>query len=204
LTIALGWISDDASHEGYLVPHFLDGQRAAAVTGGSIPEDQIAVGEGEIDHDGALAYRTRPAAEVVGWVVCCNCAAGRAMTTWTGPTFTRVPSPSLESIRARRVFAADDKVPYVGERPEVEDAARELWRLEHVFGTDAVGEVQAAAAAAAQSDLRLETAVALARHSGASWETIGRASGMSAGPPDPTRHAPGRSADRRSATRKMG
>ena len=174
----MGWISDDASHQGYLLPHFLDGQRGAGVTGGDIPADQVAVGEGTIDGAGDLDYRTRPAAEVVGWVVCCDCSAGRATTTWTGPTFARVPSPSLESMRARRIFAADEEVPYLAERPEVEDAARELWRVEHVFGTDAVGEVQAAAVGAARAELRLETAVALARHSGASWETIGRAAGM--------------------------
>lgn len=175
----MGWISDDANHEGYLLPHFLDGQRGVGVTGGGIPPDRIAVGEGTIDSAGDLGYQTRPAAEVVGWVVCCDCSAARATTTWTGPTFTRVPSPSLESIRERRIFATDDEVPYVSERPEVEDAARELWSLEHVFGADAVGEVEAAAAGAVQADLRLETAVALARHSGASWETIGRAAGMS-------------------------
>ncbi len=88
-----------------------------------------------------------------------------------------MPSPSLESIRAHRIFATDEEVPYVSERSNVEHAANGLWRLEHVFGTDAVGEVQAAAADAAQADLRLETAVALARHSGATWETIGRAAG---------------------------
>ncbi len=175
---SMGWISEDASHEGCLVPHFLDGQRGVGVTGGNIAADQVAVGEPTMSDGGNLRYRTRPAAEVVGWVVCCDCSAGRTMTKWTGPTFARVPSPSLESVRAHRIFATDDEVPYASERPEVEDAARELWRLEHVFGADAVGEVQAAAAGAAQADLRLETAVALARHSGASWETIGRAAGM--------------------------
>ena len=174
----MGWISEDAHHEGYLLPHFLDGQRGAGVTGGNIPDDEVAVGVGVINDDGDLRYQTRPAAEVVGWVVCCDCSAGRVTTTWTGPTFVRVPSPSLESIAARRVFAPDDDAPYASERSELEDAARELWRLEHVCGADAVGEVQAAAAGAAQADLRLETAVALARHSGASWETIGRAAGM--------------------------
>lgn len=42
----MGWISDDANHEGYLLPHFLDGQRGVGVTGGGIPPDRIAVGEG--------------------------------------------------------------------------------------------------------------------------------------------------------------
>ncbi len=57
-------------------------------------------------------------------------------------------------------------------------AARELWRSQHAFGFDALAEVEAAAAAASQAKLRLDSAVALARHSGASWADIGRAAGM--------------------------
>ena len=176
----MGWITEDGLHEGYLVPLFLDGQRGHAVTGGSIPHDQVVVGDEFQVEDGSWTYPTRSAAEVTGWAICCDCSTltSRHPTTWTGPVFTRVPSPSVESIRELRIFAADDDVPYVGERPDVEENARELWRSEHAFAVDAIAELEAAAEGSVQARLRLDAAVALARHSGASWAAIGRATGM--------------------------
>jgi len=130
---------------------------------------------------GPRAWPTRPAGEVTGWVVCCDCystASFGAPSSWVGPVFTRVPSKTLEDLTARRVFAADDDVAYVSERDDVQGAAVGLWRSEHAFGIDALTELKAAAAAAAQAKLRLDAAVALARHSSASWADIGRAAGM--------------------------
>jgi len=72
----------------------------------------------------------------------------------------------------------DDDVAYVSDREDVHDAAVGLWRAEHAYGTDALTEVKAAAAAASQAKLRLDAAVALARHSGTSWADIGRAAAM--------------------------
>lgn len=176
----MGWTTEDGQHEGYLVPLFLDGQRGHGVTGGSIPHDHVVVGDEVQAEDGGWSYPTRPAAEVTGWAICCDCSISTSSkpTTWTGPVFTRVPSPSLESIRELRIFAEDDDVPYVADRPEVENAARELWRSEHAFAVDAIAELEAASEGAAQARLRLDAAVALARHSGASWADIGRAVGM--------------------------
>lgn len=54
----------------------------------------------------------------------------------------------------------------------------DLWRSEHGFSMDALVEVKAAAGAAASVKERLDAAVTLARHSGASWADIGRAAGM--------------------------
>lgn len=177
----MSWTTEDGQHEGYLVPLFLDGHRGSGVTGGSIPHDQVVVGTEIQAEDGSWSWPTRPAAEVSGWVICCDCHTATNFTpasTWTGPVFTRVPSQTLESIRELRIFAEDDDVPYVGERPEIGDAARELWRIEHAFAVDAITELEAASEASAQARLRLDAAAALARHSGASWADIGRATGM--------------------------
>ncbi len=160
---------------------FGDGQRGRRVTGGSVPHDDVVVGDEVQRADGSWTWPTRPAGEVTGWVVCCDCYSNTPFgpaSSWIGPVFTRVPSKTLENLAARRVFAADDEVAYACEREDVQDAAVGLWRSEHAFGIDALTEVGAAAAAAAQAKLRLDAAVALARHSGASWADIGRAAGM--------------------------
>jgi len=177
----MGWLTEDGRHEGYLTPMFGDGQRGRGVTAGSVPDDQVVVGVETQGEDGSWGWPTRPAGEITGWVVCCDCyrtASFGAPSSWIGPIFTRVPSTTLEDLAARRVFAADDDVAYVSERDDVQGAAVELWRCEHAYGTDALTEVEAAAAALSQAKLRLDAAVALARNSGTSWADIGRAAGM--------------------------
>ena len=175
----MGFLTEDGLHEGYLVPLFHDGQRGLGITGGPALRGRIIVGHTKVD-DGERVELTRPAGEVTGWIVCCDCYTHSrySPSTWTGPVFTRVPSQALENIAARKIFAQDDDVADASYRPEVEDAARELWRLEHTFGTDAITEVEAAANAVEQAKLRLDAAVALARSSGASWADIGRSTGM--------------------------
>jgi len=168
---------EDGRHEGHLAPMFGDGQRGRRVTGGSVSHDDVVVGDVVQRADGSWTWPTRPAGEVTGWMVCCDCYSNTPFgpaSSWIGPVFTRVPSKTLEHLAARRIFAADDVVAYACEREDVHDAAVALWRSEHAFGTDALTEV----GAAAQAKLRLDAAVALARHSGASWADIGRAAGM--------------------------
>ena len=177
----MGWLTEDGRHKGYLAPMFGDGQRGRGVTAASVPHDKVVVGDETQREDGSWAWPPRPAGEVTGWVVCCDCyrtASFGAPSSWIGPVVTRVPSKTLENLAARRIFAADDDVAYVSERDDVQGAAVGLWRAEHAFGIDALTEVEAAAAAASQAKLRLDAAVALARHSGASWADIGRAAGM--------------------------
>lgn len=176
----MGWTTEDGLHEGYLVPQFVDGQRAVGVTGGGIPDDQVASGPEAQAADGSWSYPTRPAGEVTGWVVCCDCRIHDSFryTTWVGPVFTRVPSKALEDPKALRVYATDEDVVFVSDREDVHEVAYDLWRSEHAFGADALGEVEAAARAAASAKERLDSAVAIARASGETWEAIGRAAGM--------------------------
>lgn len=175
----MGWTTEDGLHEGYLVPQFVDGQRAVGVTGGGIPEDQVASGPEVQVADGTWSYPTRAAGEVTGWVICCDCRVQDLFrATWVGPVFTRAPSKALEDPRALRVYATDEDVVFVSEREDVYEVAHDLWRSEHAFGADALGEVDAAAQAAAAAKQRLDAAVAIARASGETWEAIGRAAGM--------------------------
>ncbi len=200
----MGWLTGDGRHEGYLAPMFGDGQRGRSVTGGSVPPDEVVVGVETQGADGSWVWPTRPAGEVTGWVVCCDCYRNTSFgpaSSWVGPVFTQVPSKTLEDLAARRVFAADDDVVYVSEREDVRAAAVGLWRSEHAFGIDALTEVEAASAAVSQAKLRLDAAVALARNSDASWADIGRATGMTRqsaqerwrsadGPPPAAEHEP--------------
>lgn len=177
----MGWIDEHGFHEGYLVPRFHDQQLAYLVTGGSIPPDQIACGPSRLTSAGHQEYPTRPAGEVTGWVVCCDCTGretSSARTTWVGPEFTRVPSAALEDVPHLKVYAPDDDVAYVSERDDVEQVAVDLWRSGHVFSDDAISAVQAASEALAAAKTRLDSSVAIARSSGASWAAIGRAADM--------------------------
>lgn len=89
-----------------------------------------------------------------------------------------MPSKALEDPRTLRIFAADDEVVDAADREAVEEVALDLWRSEHVFDVDALTEVAAAAAATTAAKQRLDAAVALARHSGATWASIGRSAGV--------------------------
>jgi hypothetical protein len=176
----MGYLTDDGRHEGYLVPVFTDGERGNGTTGGGIGDDRIAVGAGEYAADGTWTYPTRPASEVTGWAVCCDCWTGSAFqpTTLTGPVFTRVSSPDLEDLTRRRLYAPDNEVAYVAERLDVEEAVIDVWRTEHVVGAEALAEIATAAIDVAPATDRLDAAVATARRSGASWSDIGRAARM--------------------------
>lgn len=176
----MGWTTEDGLHEGYLVPQFVDGQRAAGVTGGGIPDDRVASGPEVQATDGSWSYPSRPGGEVTGWVVCCDCRLSDSFrySTWIGPVFTRAPSKALEDLKALRVYATDEDVVFVSDREDVDEVAYDLWRSEHAFVADALVEVQAAARAATAAKERLDSAVALASASGATWEAIGCAAGM--------------------------
>ena len=123
---------------------------------------------------------TRPASQVTGWAVCCDCWTGNPFqpTTWTGPVFTRVSSPDLEDLAGRRLYAPDDEVAYVAERIDVEEAVIAWWRTEPVVGAESLVEIETGAIAAARARDRLDAGVAAARRSGASWSDIGSAAGM--------------------------
>ncbi|QHD88490.1 hypothetical protein GR168_23095 (plasmid) [Gordonia sp. JH63] len=100
------------------------------------------------------------------------------MSTWTHPIqWTRVPSASLEDLTRHRVFAPDTDV-HADERSEVADAARVVWRREHLDPIGVVDEIRAAADARRDADARLDAAVAKARRLGRSWADIGAAAGM--------------------------
>ncbi|WP_380166401.1 hypothetical protein [Jannaschia sp. R86511] len=177
----MGMVSDDGLHEGWLAPVFHDGQRGIGVSGGGIPRDHIAVGPEVQGPDGTWQYPSRPAGEVTGWVIVCDCSPTsqtRTPSAWLGPVLTRVPSTALEDLAAQRVHAGDEDVMDVFHRDDVLEVVADLWRWEHLFPAGTLADVTAAAEAVSVARARLDGAVVMARHGGASWADIGRATGM--------------------------
>jgi len=119
----MGWVheSDAHLHEAALVAFFEDG----AVSHGSTMVDGVDYELVEIGQSPDEDHR-RPSAEIVGWLLRCDCArrSSSDVSTWTDPAqWARVPSASLEDLAGHRVFAPDTDV-HADERPEV----AEIWR----------------------------------------------------------------------------
>ena len=91
-----------------------------------------------------------------------------------------MPSKALEDIAAYKVYAADEDVIDVDLRSDVEEAAREQWRREHVDAIDAGGAVEDAVRSLRTAQANLDAAVRAARRRGLSWAKVGAAAGMTA------------------------
>ncbi|GBE68250.1 hypothetical protein MFM001_47120 [Mycobacterium sp. MFM001] len=182
----MGWIYDSSSpgnyewHEGYVVPEFGDGERGLPMGGAGIPPGHIAV---ELLADNT--FRSRPAGEVVGWRVLCDCYLypnGERTKIWVSEQlWTRVPSPLLHDPTGFRVYVPDDDVLDAGvDGEDLGDAACRIWRREHIDALDAAGAIKAAAAGVRTAEDDLYQAVLNARRAGLSWAKIGEAANMSA------------------------
>lgn len=180
-------------HEGFLVAEFGDGLRARSVAGtGMIPAGHLAVdqhGDGTWGreaarrHGGQPDLQTRPAGEVVGWRVTCNCfepGSTAPDSRWfSEQLWTRVPSPMRHDPNAFRIYAADDDVLDVISGA-ANDAAYAIWWREHISEVDAVAAVRTAVEAIRIGEEHLDKAVADARLQKLSWAKIGAAAGISA------------------------
>lgn len=182
----MSWTTDDGQHEGYLVAEFADGQRATGTSGGGVPDDQIIVDTKYDGEPGAVTntrYVTRPAAQVIGWRVMCDCRRGVYDTwsvaeTWMSDLLVRVPSAALEDVQAGRIYAADGDVVDVDFRDDVADMATDRWHREHLDGPQALTRIRDARGRVAAAEQELDGAVRDARAAGESWEAIGRAAGI--------------------------
>jgi hypothetical protein len=180
----MGWtyesetIGHDEWHEGYLVPEFEDGDRGIGTSGSGIPPGHIAV-ERRDDN----SFRTRPAGEVIGWRVLCDCYlypnSGRTKVWASEQLWTRVPSALQHDPTKFRIYAADQDVDDVGDTGETANAVVALWHREHIDDIDAAGAIKGAVAAVRAAEEDLDNAVLKARQAGLSWARIGDAANMS-------------------------
>ncbi|TDH17985.1 hypothetical protein [Mycobacteroides franklinii] len=166
----------DDVHEVWLAPVFEDGERSIGsgdgAHSGSIAVEEIGQG------DGGSIYRWRPAAEVIGWRVICQCYSRGEQ--WVSPRlWKRVPSEALENLDAAKIYAADSDVIDVDARPDVHDAVCAEWRREHMAEADAFAAVLSASRKVKESTAELSEAVAAARGVGLPWSKIGEAAQMS-------------------------
>lgn len=175
-----------------MAAEFDDGLRALGIGGTGIPPGHLAVdqyGDGTFGqeavrrHGGDAAFQTRPAGEVIGWRVVCNCyAAGHVMPSkrwFSQQLWTRVPSPVRHDPTAFRIYAADDDVLDVISG-DAHTAGRDVWWNEHISDIDAEAEIGAALAVIRTGEQQLDQAVLQARTKQMSWAKIGAAAGMSA------------------------
>ena len=166
----MGWIHETETHlhEASLVPVFDDGaQSRASTTVDGVRYQIVEFGQHQADD------RMRPSAQIVGWVLCCDCRRwdssdlySSEVSTWTDPIrWTRVPSASLENITQHRVYATDTDAGDVDERPDVEEAARAVWQREHLDPLGVDDEIRAAVAARRAADERLAAAAGMTAQS---------------------------------------
>ncbi|WP_066904301.1 AsnC family protein [Mycolicibacterium houstonense] len=176
-------------HEGFLVAEFDDGKRALGISGTSIPVGHLAVdqyGDGSFGqeaasrHGGDGAFHTRPAGEVIGWRIACNCySAGDTMPSkrwFSQQLWVRVPSPVQHNPAAFRIYAADDDIYDVD---TTDPAAHDVWWNEHINAIDAAAGIEAALATIRAGEAQLDEAVIRAREKRLSWAKIGAAAGIS-------------------------
>ncbi|GAA4683565.1 hypothetical protein [Gordonia humi] len=173
----MGWThsTDTETHEMWIRPEFVDGIGTSAST---VREGVTMVGVGD--------QSWRPAGEVVAWRVVCDCehqtqVMDPTRSQWVSSNqWVRVPSPSLEDVAAGRIFADDDATPDIGDRDEVADAAKAIWRRHHIRLVDVDEEISLALAAHRAAAVAIDVAITRGRRAGRTWEQIGRVAGMSA------------------------
>ena len=144
-------------HEGWVVPLFADGAQAMGTESG----------KGLLVRNATGAEEWRPDAAVIGWAMGCECS-------WRGQPWTRVRDAALAD-PAARLLATRDEYHYLSEADE-EQLLNE-WRT-HVAPWTSLEVVQDAAQRLDAAAAELDTAVAAARKSGATWADVGRAAGM--------------------------
>lgn len=174
----MGWLSADNQHEGYVECVFADGWIGSGWSDGGITvsasPDGVPVAWGERPQP-----PSRPQSEVVGWQVACDCAPGHGRRTiWRGQPWTR---GDVDDVRVRTLRVPDDRVDDLTSADDL-PAGKLLydeWVQQHLGPAFAeLADVRAAVAAVDEARGRLNEAVAAARAAGASWESVGAATGM--------------------------
>lgn len=174
-----------------MAAEFDDGLRALGILGTGIPAGHLAVdqyGDGTWGqeavrrHGGDAEFQTRPAGEVIGWRIVCNCCPSSDATPtkrWVSQQFwTRVASPVRHDPAAFRIYAADDEVLDVSSG-DAHTSGYDVWWNHHISDIAAEADIGAALAVIRSGEDQLNRAVLQARTRQISWAKIGAAVGIS-------------------------
>jgi hypothetical protein len=134
-------------------------------------------------HGADDTFHTRPAGEVIGWRVVCDCYGPgdvRPSKRWVSQQlWTRVASPVRHDPNAFRIYVTDERVLDV-DSGDAHSAGHSVWWNEHIGDVDAEADISAAIATIRSGEEQLDRAVMQARKKQLSWAKIGAAAGMSA------------------------
>lgn len=169
----MGWVDEDGKHELYLAYGFADGSLSSTMGAGGFTIMDAPDGSPLPADD----WYTRPAADVTGWVVCCNHynESGTKSTTERLAEWVRMGEPDEEDSSAGRFYAPADAI--LDDRSEVEELMLDIWR-QHLAPTNALSTIAAASEDLARATRALDQAVATGRAAGLTWAEIGRATGI--------------------------
>ena len=118
----MGWISNDALHEGYLEVVLPDGKTSSS---SNATGPLIMLTDDLGNYTGKDEQRTHD--EVMAWVLRCDCASSitGSRTAWAGERWERVATPALEDPENGRIDVAPrDFAVDIMDRPDVETVAR--------------------------------------------------------------------------------
>jgi hypothetical protein len=113
----MGWQFEAGEHlhEGYLLPEFGDGTLGLSGTTGS-PDGSVHViisfgdGSSEPQVPPHWGRETRPAAEITGWRIVCDCyrygSFQRTEQSVSPTRWVRVPSLALQDVAAGKIYAS--------------------------------------------------------------------------------------------------
>lgn len=155
----MGWFIDGAEgHEGYVADVLRDGREGSGTTGG-----------------GVLMLRPTRADEAAGWVRLTSGGHKEAVVPWSEVMSWRVMCECGWKGSSRPAQEDSDESRYCPQA--IEDEFTAEWRV-HVQPFAGLREVVRLVEEARDVDRQLDVAAAAARASGATWEAIGKAAGL--------------------------
>jgi hypothetical protein len=167
----MGILTDDGQHEGWIGYLFGDGAIGGTSSATGVKTSYDANGDDRFELDD-----WRPYDEVIGWVGFCDCS-GKPLA-WRTKPWMRVLRPENASVADRRSYAGPLGHGVMSDAPDdIEEAFRAEWRA-HVEPHLLLAELEELTRQQRALDDRIADVVAKMRFADLTWETIGRAAGI--------------------------
>ncbi|MBS0661288.1 MAG: hypothetical protein JSR82_23985 [Verrucomicrobia bacterium] len=181
----MGWIDDAGLHEGYVVAEWSDGVRSSGTYAGDMDDDQVIVDDIWDDVTRTMSYVTRPAAEIVGWRLLCDCRSPYGdgnlpeERRWRSELLRRVPGEGGPRTNGEgTITAPDDDLHPMLWSDDVMDELSRIWWDQHIAPADRLDKLTDAVRAENAAREATNRLAREARDGGATWDQIGRAAGI--------------------------